>query len=335
MNAYEILTSRPSKPTIGPSAGGGGGEGALEAGGREALATVPTASNQGGKRGERREVQFGSNDARDAQNLYENLDFNERQGGNSSAATTGSSTSSLRMGHWQPDGEALSCTLCSIKFGFITPRRHHCRVCGFIYCVECVSGLDAIVVQPSINAPRLDSNEISRNGNDNAGLVELCNCCSLPVDASSSRCTSLQYSATARPSTITSKVCKVCSSQLHNHEYLLQHRYGTSAGANANTVFRRDTRDVDQDAASFTSNSNSNRFNTDGLQRTDSNHSIKATRDEQQQWQKLQLPAVGSSSSTAVSATLSINTNSNTRKPSMMGSLLSSTVPSDWAWSTF
>ena len=42
MNAYEILTSRPSKPTIGPSAGGGGGEGALEAGGREALATVLT-----------------------------------------------------------------------------------------------------------------------------------------------------------------------------------------------------------------------------------------------------------------------------------------------------
>jgi hypothetical protein len=42
------------------------------------------------------------------------------------------------MSVWQPDEAAKSCLRCGAEFGF-TQRRHHCRHCGLIYCVQCAS----------------------------------------------------------------------------------------------------------------------------------------------------------------------------------------------------
>ena len=37
---------------------------------------------------------------------------------------------------WQPDSEAASCTKCGAKFTMVR-RRHHCRLCGGIFCASC------------------------------------------------------------------------------------------------------------------------------------------------------------------------------------------------------
>lgn len=38
--------------------------------------------------------------------------------------------------NWQPDHEAQTCSACSSAFTF-TNRRHHCRVCGKVFCSKC------------------------------------------------------------------------------------------------------------------------------------------------------------------------------------------------------
>lgn len=37
---------------------------------------------------------------------------------------------------WQPDASASACGRCQARFGF-TVRRHHCRYCGHIFCIDC------------------------------------------------------------------------------------------------------------------------------------------------------------------------------------------------------
>ena len=37
---------------------------------------------------------------------------------------------------WVPDASALFCTACQEEFTFFN-RRHHCRVCGRIFCADC------------------------------------------------------------------------------------------------------------------------------------------------------------------------------------------------------
>ena len=37
---------------------------------------------------------------------------------------------------WQPDAEAPQCRSCRARFTF-TLRRHHCRLCGYIFCADC------------------------------------------------------------------------------------------------------------------------------------------------------------------------------------------------------
>uniref|UniRef100_A0A7S4PNV2 FYVE-type domain-containing protein n=1 Tax=Paramoeba aestuarina TaxID=180227 RepID=A0A7S4PNV2_9EUKA len=37
---------------------------------------------------------------------------------------------------WVPDPEENNCSKCAAEFGFVT-RRHHCRVCGHIFCDNC------------------------------------------------------------------------------------------------------------------------------------------------------------------------------------------------------
>lgn len=40
--------------------------------------------------------------------------------------------------HWQPDSDSPSCTKCSSSFT-VTKRRHHCRLCGRVFCKKCCS----------------------------------------------------------------------------------------------------------------------------------------------------------------------------------------------------
>jgi vancomycin aglycone glucosyltransferase len=44
----------------------------------------------------------------------------------------------MREGGWQPDDEAPVCTTCGVEWTF-TVRRHHCRVCGYIFCSDCLA----------------------------------------------------------------------------------------------------------------------------------------------------------------------------------------------------
>jgi len=37
---------------------------------------------------------------------------------------------------WQPDSSVTSCNNCNEAFS-LTFRRHHCRICGFIFCDKC------------------------------------------------------------------------------------------------------------------------------------------------------------------------------------------------------
>lgn len=38
---------------------------------------------------------------------------------------------------WVPNALAPRCKLCSVEFGLVTPRRHHCRHCGDVVCDDC------------------------------------------------------------------------------------------------------------------------------------------------------------------------------------------------------
>lgn len=38
---------------------------------------------------------------------------------------------------WVKDSDTSQCQLCHVSFGIITPRRHHCRICGLCICSSC------------------------------------------------------------------------------------------------------------------------------------------------------------------------------------------------------
>jgi hypothetical protein len=51
--------------------------------------------------------------------------------------TKGSSCFSLNLEpRWQLDVDTENCTKCKALFDFFK-RRHHCRICGFIFCDRC------------------------------------------------------------------------------------------------------------------------------------------------------------------------------------------------------
>ncbi len=49
---------------------------------------------------------------------------------------------SIGVPRWLPNAMATRCKLCPNVFGFLT-RRHHCRVCGDIFCSKCCSIFDS------------------------------------------------------------------------------------------------------------------------------------------------------------------------------------------------
>ena len=40
---------------------------------------------------------------------------------------------------WTPDGERSKCVGCSAAFGVFGPWKHHCRLCGEVFCDPCTS----------------------------------------------------------------------------------------------------------------------------------------------------------------------------------------------------
>ncbi|EQC34983.1 hypothetical protein SDRG_07779 [Saprolegnia diclina VS20] len=48
---------------------------------------------------------------------------------------------------WVPDDFSDDCMDCGKRFGFPQPRRHHCRVCGKLFCRECV--MNKMCIPPS------------------------------------------------------------------------------------------------------------------------------------------------------------------------------------------
>ncbi|KAL1924481.1 uncharacterized protein VTP21DRAFT_4135 [Calcarisporiella thermophila] len=58
--------------------------------------------------------------------------------------------------HWKPDDQASCCHFCYRLFT-LTRRRHHCRICGEVFCSPCSSGMTRLdangIPDPSGNAP--------------------------------------------------------------------------------------------------------------------------------------------------------------------------------------
>jgi len=47
-------------------------------------------------------------------------------------------TLSMSIPRWVPDKIVKNCLICTKNFGFFK-RKHHCRLCGNIFCTECCS----------------------------------------------------------------------------------------------------------------------------------------------------------------------------------------------------
>jgi serine/threonine protein kinase len=72
---------------------------------------------------------------------------------------------------WVPDSGRLTCSRCHKVFN-ITRRRHHCRMCGAVYCAECCPKTNAIaasVVRDNVSMPR-----------QQRAMERLCRSCRLP-----------------------------------------------------------------------------------------------------------------------------------------------------------
>lgn len=53
---------------------------------------------------------------------------------------------------WQSNEESNFCAQCNDAFSFVN-RRHHCRVCGKLFCAECSSNMILIPIERMLNPP--------------------------------------------------------------------------------------------------------------------------------------------------------------------------------------
>ena len=60
-----------------------------------------------------------------------------REGRESRTRSTPVSTAMLTSSEWRSDGTRARCTSCHINFHDLFNRRHHCRLCGDVFCDKC------------------------------------------------------------------------------------------------------------------------------------------------------------------------------------------------------
>ncbi|XP_075584581.1 1-phosphatidylinositol 3-phosphate 5-kinase fab1 [Dermatophagoides farinae] len=70
---------------------------------------------------------------------------------------------------WMPDSTSINCFDCATRFTTIR-RRHHCRICGQIFCSNCCNEM--------IDSRLIDSRDSTSNNNTNSGLLRVCKYCS-------------------------------------------------------------------------------------------------------------------------------------------------------------
>ena len=57
----------------------------------------------------------------------------------SAAAGTSDATKLLHRKHWVSSDHVSNCNRCRAPFTFVR-RKHHCRVCGLVFCNSCSPG---------------------------------------------------------------------------------------------------------------------------------------------------------------------------------------------------
>ena len=70
--------------------------------------------------------------------------------------------------HWQPDSGCPSCIKCKSSFT-VTKRRHHCRLCGRVFCHRCCS---MTMNLPVMGSSRICADCFSGLAQDNAHLID-------------------------------------------------------------------------------------------------------------------------------------------------------------------
>ncbi len=76
------------------------------------------------------------------------------------------------IARWVPDDARASCHACRKDFSFFR-RKHHCRLCGEIFCADCTTGKVATDFRGRLNRPDADRDE--------AGPWRVCDACVGPA----------------------------------------------------------------------------------------------------------------------------------------------------------
>ena len=67
------------------------------------------------------------------------------------------------LGHWMADSESTTCLQCYARFDDFIVRRHHCRLCGGLFCGTCSAGKALIPLGQCLLPP---SEELTRTENE-------------------------------------------------------------------------------------------------------------------------------------------------------------------------
>ena len=73
-------------------------------------------------------------------------------------------SSEAKKKFWMPDNLSQNCFFCEVKFSMLFDRRHHCRICGNIFCNNCTSKQIQFVVK-------------DKNENDKFVKIKVCDYC--------------------------------------------------------------------------------------------------------------------------------------------------------------
>ena len=71
---------------------------------------------------------------------------------------------SRKVYRWVDDNAVISCYTCKFRFSFYT-RKHHCRVCGRIFCYQCSSNKIVVPESLQINPSSLQKSEKNKEDN--------------------------------------------------------------------------------------------------------------------------------------------------------------------------